>query len=231
MPLPWKMLKSSFLLFLGTRRGCVSYSAGAWKLLHCGVQGWIFLCIGEGSFSSALLLLVGAVGLHCQTGCSQVCSCPCCLSRTGFITRMLTPRWAGMGCMCCCYLVRFSDALGFLGVLILLQSVVTGGNVIHGCTATGVPLLPIPGYTFLVVGGAVVSLMGCHASTNTTGTSRTPFETYCCSGLPTASHLTSGSFWRQEEERFHRLLLPPSCFGQCSSGSGSLAEAQGLCTR
>lgn len=164
------MLKSSFLLFLGTRRGCVSFSAGAWKLLHCGDQGGIFLCIGEGSSSSALLLLVGAVGLHYQTGCSLVCSCPSCPSRTGFITGMLTPRWAGMGCMCSCYLALFSDALGFLGVLILLQSVVTGGDVVHGCTATEMPLLPIPGHTFLVVVGSVGSSMGCSASTNTTGT-------------------------------------------------------------
>lgn len=51
-----------------------------------------------------------------------------------------------------CCLVIFGDALGFLRVLILLQSVVSRGDVVHGCTAIGVPLLPSPRHMFLMVG-------------------------------------------------------------------------------
>ena len=54
--------------------------------------------------------------------------------------------------MCSCYLVLFDDALGFLRVLVLLQSVVTGGDVAHSREATGMPLLPSPGHTSLGLG-------------------------------------------------------------------------------
>lgn len=75
---------------------------------------------------------------------------------TRLVSRRLNPgmRRGGACCACSCGLVLIGDALGFLRVPILLQSAVTGGDVVRGCAAARVPWVPSAGHAFLVAGRA-----------------------------------------------------------------------------
>ena len=161
LSLPWKKsLKSSFLLCLGTRRGCVSFSAAAWDAAASWGPGGTFPHVGEGSSPPWSCGSWPARGLlpallppqpltlpqhswpRPEGGCLQ----PSSLARAGHRD--------GQGGCAACALVIWSCLVMLWAclVLILLLSVVTGGDPVPGCVAAGMPLLRSPRETFLMAG-------------------------------------------------------------------------------